>query len=390
MSRLVLVLLMCAVSIIAKSQGTNFSHKYDPNTPFQLLSKVIYNKNSTDVLLKIHSTDSLLSYEGMLDFRASYSSSKSDSLANLYLENAIYDQHDKSWLLDISFPKIERKRLLLLQFVHKQTGMSYYFDLPLYWNSNINISSTILYDSLFKEAIMDRYLNTNMFYQTDQTEFVHNYRTNYQAASPPMSSAKKPTEEIAIDTTFFIASNQRFQFEEEGMYFIENDSSDLNGTAYCVFDKPFPKYTSIDKLVPPMRYLATNSEYETLLASPDKATFEKTWLSITNDVERAKQIIKSYYKQVEIANVLFTSFKAGWKTDMGMIYIIFGVPNEVLKTNSKEEWIYNGTSQQSKLTFTFAKVDNAFSPNYYMLVRKKEYRTAWMNRVDLWRKGRIK
>jgi len=277
-----------------------------------------------------------------------------------------------------------------LQFVHKQTGMSYYFDLPLYWNSNINISSTILYDSLFKEAVMDRYLSKNTFYQTDQSEIIHYYFTDYQAASPPMSTTKTPVEEIAINTTIFIPANQRFQFEKEGLYFIENDSSNLNGMAYCSFDKPFPKYTSIEKLVPPMRYLATNSEYETLLLAPDKATFEKTWLSITNDVERAKQIIKSYYKQVEIANELFTSFKAGWKTDMGMIYIIFGVPNEVLKSNSIEEWIYNGTSQQSKLTFTFVKVDNVFSPNYFVLVRKKEYKTAWMNRVDLWRKGRIK
>ena len=34
---------------------------------------------------------------------------------------------------------------------------------------------------------------------------------------------------------------------------------------------------------------------------------------------------------------LFTSYKQGWKTDKGMIYIIFGAPDEVLKDGEREE-----------------------------------------------------
>lgn len=390
MLRLFLLVVLSGSVIHGFSQGINFSHKYNTNSALKLQHRVVYNQNSTDVLLQVQSPDSLTVYEGILDFRSSYTQNQPDSSANIYLENAVYSAKEEAWLLDLSFPNLKRKRLLIIQFVHKQTGMVYNFDVPLFYRSTINQSSTILFDTTMQVPVIAPYFNTNTLYKTDQIEVVTYYSNRYSTAVPPMSVATaKGSKDLSMDSMFVIQPNRSFSFAKEGMYFFENDTTNLHGSAFCVRNKPFPKYTSILDLVEPLRYVCTNTEFNKLKADPSKANFEKVWLDITNDAERAKQVIKGYYKQIEQANILFTTYKEGWKTDMGMIYIVFGVPTEVYKTDNKEEWIYVGSSQQSKLKFTFAKVDNVFSSNHYLLQRKKEYKTPWMNRVDLWRKARI-
>ncbi|MDH5366456.1 MAG: GWxTD domain-containing protein [Cyclobacteriaceae bacterium] len=391
MIRLYTVFTLLFIAITGFSQGINYSHQYNPNALFQLEHKVVYNNNSTDILLKIISKDSINNYKGILDFRSSYLDNSTDSSANIYLDKAIFNKVDNTWLLDLSFKKMEKKRLLLLQFTHNNTGMSYYFDIPLYWHPKINQSSTLLYDTNMQVPVFENYLSTNTYYKTDQSEYIHYYNSFYSAATPPMSSTQLSTDpQLSIDTTFLIFANEKFALSKEGMYFFENDSSNLHGSVFYVLNKPYPYYTSIKELIEPTRYITTSSEFKRLKSSPNKESFEKVWLDITGDPDRAKQIIRNYYRRVAYANQLFTTFKEGWKTDMGMIYIMFGAPTEVYKYGNKEEWIYAGTKQQSKLKFTFVKVDNVFSEKLYRLVRKKEYSMPWMNKVDLWRKGRIK
>ena len=103
-------------------------------------------------------------------------------------------------------------------------------------------------------------------------------------------------------------------------------------------------------------------------------------------MERAKEIIRNYYQQVEKANILFTNYKEGWKTDQGMVYIIFGLPTSVNESQETEEWIYN--NETLKVKFTFDKLGNLFTDKHYDLVRKENYDKVWFRMVDSWRKGR--
>ena len=60
----------------------------------------------------------------------------------------------------------------------------------------------------------------------------------------------------------------------------------------------------------------------------------------------ANEIMDEYYARVDYANKNFTSFLAGWRTDRGMVYIIFGPPNNIerrpFEMDSKpyEVWTY--------------------------------------------------
>ena len=49
------------------------------------------------------------------------------------------------------------------------------------------------------------------------------------------------------------------------------------------------------------------------------------------------ELMEEYYRRVHYANEHFTSFQPGWKSDMGMIYILFGVPDDVERINSHSE-----------------------------------------------------
>ena len=90
-----------------------------------------------------------------------------------------------------------------------------------------------------------------------------------------------------------------------------------------------------------------------------------------------------------LANTYFTSYTEGWKTDRGLIYIIFGLPVTIYKAENIERWIY-GTSQSNKtLVFNFMRQENPFTANDYVLSREEMYKISWTQAVDTWRNGRV-
>ena len=67
------------------------------------------------------------------------------------------------------------------------------------------------------------------------------------------------------------------------------------------------------------------------------------------------ELMDQYYYRVKYTNEKFAAFQPGWKTDMGMIYILFGPPDDMQRsfgTNSRntfETWYYYSISRN----FTF-------------------------------------
>ena len=59
---------------------------------------------------------------------------------------------------------------------------------------------------------------------------------------------------------------------------------------------------------------------------PGEPTFIIAEIGSNHDksLERAKELIKNYYGRLQHANLFFTSYLEGWKTDRGMIFMIFG------------------------------------------------------------------
>jgi len=214
------------------------------------------------------------------------------------------------------------------------------------------------------------------------------YNDDFPAAVPAFSEGMaKVSRAMKVDSTFNISANQEIQFSETGLYLVQNDTMATEGFAFRVQDD-YPRLAKVESLADPLIYICTKQEFDKVKAAKgDKKAFDRVILSITGNTERAKNFMRNYFKRVEWANQYFTSYKEGWKTDRGMIYILFGLPEEVYKFNDREVWNYKSASL--KATFNFAKSSTLFDPDNYVLIREKKFQETWYEKVDLWRNARF-
>ena len=230
-------------------------------------------------------------------------------------------------------------------------------------------------------------------YQLDSKDLLYGYFYQYEfpPALPPMPVRDGASDkDLSYDSAFRITPGAQLNFKNKGLILIQQDSSSGLATGYRVESKYYPKLATLDQLIDPLIYITTREEYAQLKKiNGDKKAFDKFWLNLATSSERAKKIIKHYYDRIENANSFFTTYKEGWKTDMGMIYTIFGPPDEVIKTNEGEKWHYLSSIDLPKLDFTFIRTESIFSNNHYVLIRDKDYVSSWYRAIDLWRKGRI-
>ncbi|GCD77869.1 hypothetical protein JCM31826_13510 [Thermaurantimonas aggregans] len=223
--------------------------------------------------------------------------------------------------------------------------------------------------------------------------FVKIYDGSYSVALPPFSTDH---ELIYADEFKFIGTTDSiskcYRFKKPGFYLFQSDTSSMEGYYIMVRDDDYPLINKRHQLVEPLRYLTTQKEFSELQAAqPDSIKFmaDQFWLSRAGSIERAKNLVKAYYGRVQRANELFTSFKEGWKTDRGMIYIVFGPPNVVYRYADREVWIYGDDSSALQYRFTFMLTKLPFSGFYYVLERNENYRFIWGQAVDAWRNGRV-
>jgi GWxTD domain-containing protein len=212
------------------------------------------------------------------------------------------------------------------------------------------------------------------------------YNDNFPSAAPPFSETQaRVSKGMEADSVF--AATSPLQFNSTGLYLFQQDTTAAEGLAFRVEDD-YPRLAKVQSLAEPLIYVCTKGEFDKIQATQgDKKAFDKVILSITGDADRARTFMRSYFRRVELANHHFTSYKEGWKTDRGMIYIIFGLPDEVFKFSDREVWNYKNASY--KITFNFAKSPTIFGPDNFVLIRQKKYQNTWYEVIDLWRNARF-
>jgi GWxTD domain-containing protein len=217
------------------------------------------------------------------------------------------------------------------------------------------------------------------------------YHRNFMLAPPPYGFDVHDEFDYTPDSTFdyFISGNNYIALSREGFYHFRIDTSDKEGLTLFRFHYSFPSVTRPEQMIESMRYLTTKKEFEEMMQSPaKKAAIEKLWLDFSGDADRARLLIKKYYTRVQEANKFFSSYTEGWRTDRGMLYIIFGKPTNVYKTAASESWTYGQPSNALSLNFLFTRVNNPFSDNDMTLGRSPIYESFWYRAVDVWRQGR--
>jgi len=220
------------------------------------------------------------------------------------------------------------------------------------------------------------------------------FNKQFPIALPPFSVKSPSPAKYGPDSIVSIAANklkeEGIRFQKQGIYHFQADTSQKDGLTLFRFYDDYPQITQIDQMLGPLRYITTKQEYsEMVLKDNKKLAVDDFWLKITGTTERGKKVIKKFYNRVQMANKHFSSYLEGWKSDRGMIYIIYGPPDVVYKNNFSESWIYGEEGNLISLNFTFVKVNNLFTDNDFSLDRSPIYKNSWYLAVDAWRQGII-
>jgi GWxTD domain-containing protein len=129
---------------------------------------------------------------------------------------------------------------------------------------------------------------------------------------------------------------------------------------------------NLDDAADEMMYVANSGTIDSIKSMPDMFAKEKVFLNFwrkydPNPSSNTNPVMDEYFARVAYANEHFTHYFKGWKTDMGMIYILFGPPNSVdrhpFEIDSKpyEVWDYYQRNRE------FVFVDETGFGNYRLV-----------------------
>jgi len=224
--------------------------------------------------------------------------------------------------------------------------------------------------------------------------FVRYYHRNFTLPSPPFATSNMTPFEYRADSLFTLQLDEKdttgFIFNKQGFYHIQADTNTKEGLTLFRFYDEFPQVKTPELLLQPLRFLTTKQEYDVMSSYKNlKTAVDSFWVSAGGSHERGRELVKKFYNRVQNSNTYFSSYVEGWKTDRGLIYLIYGPPNIVYKNSDSENWVYGEENNFNSLTFSFMKVINPFTGNDYRLERSQIFKTSWFNSVEMWRQGRV-
>jgi GWxTD domain-containing protein len=221
--------------------------------------------------------------------------------------------------------------------------------------------------------------------------FVRYYNRDFPLALPPFLEETETNFDYNADSVFIIGVRDRrtdeIDLQKEGFYHFQTDTNSRGGFTVFRFADGFPNVVTTDQMLQPLRYITTASEFSEMEEAIDvKLAIDNFWLSISGNPARARAMIQKYYGRVVDANRYFTSYIEGWKTDRGIIYIVYGPPRIVYRGKGVEEWLYGEKGNKNSIRLRFVKVINPFTENDYSLIKSPAYKEKWYNMVNNWRR----
>lgn len=201
---------------------------------------------------------------------------------------------------------------------------------------------------------------------------------------------------VLIEFIFPTLERGNYRLEVQSEDDVNEDSKLYKARDFSIKSPNYPSLKTPRELAEPLAYLMDEKEHKRLLKiqSPDslKKAIDKFWLSNIKNSKTATDVIALYYERVEEANKQFSNFKEGWKTDLGMIYILFGPPWYVDTSLDEMRWSYSYNLSDPERNFYFKtpKIRNKYFPfDNYLLRRNNAYYNVQYQQIQLWLSGLI-
>ena len=224
------------------------------------------------------------------------------------------------------------------------------------------------------------------FWDSTQTEFTLSEFPKFkQLPIPPFSLKDSPKESFQAirQTNTNQATLDSLVINQEKILRVSSSKHPENGLILSVNEEGFPSFLNEEEAFESHLFLMQKKEKQ----NNTSKNISEFWAMIGLNALQIQSIEKAWAERIKQANMLFTQFNSGWRTDRGMIYTIFGAPNTVYNNGKAEEWNYISSKGKPPLTFRFERCSNIFSLEEYCLVRKSEYATYWYKAIETWRNG---
>lgn len=247
----------------------------------------------------------------------------------------------------------------------------------------------------------DEYVNLVYLRKPVDSLFISYYKPFRLIPDPPAMVLPEKAIDYGPDTTVALpySDTLAMMFPKKGIYMCNVDRKIKEGFAFFNFGVTYPEMNTPEVMIEPLAYLATENEMNEMRSAPrPKVALDEFWIKCGGNVERSRELIRIYYTRVLYSNFYFTSYKEGWRTERGMIYIIYGPPDKVYKNPEGESWGYRkpvlksswGTRYKVKeeyLYFNFKKKKSIYSDNDYFISRAETLVSYWAQAINSWRKG---
>ncbi len=266
-----------------------------------------------------------------------------------------------------------------------------------------------LYSHFGKREMFTRNLHTDEFVNVRylpaniDTIWLFYYKPVTKISPAPSVILPEVTTSDTADRIIPIAYTDTLplMFPREGIYLFSPDSTINQGITLFNFGADFPGMTKAETMIPPLAYIATDDEMAAFNDAPNKkVALDNFWMDKAGNIDKAKELIRIYYFRVQYSNLYFSSYKSGWLTDRGMVYVVYGPPDKLFKTSDTERWGYKlppvkkgwgkrFPMEDQYLWFTFRKQDNMFTENDFTLSRSQTPVSYWDQAVASWRRGKV-
>ena len=399
--KFLLIALLFTANIVAGQKiyiDENIAYWNNVNNEIHVNHNVYFENEVAHIYLEIifKSGASFDKYDYTYELHESYHTLNINEFDTLDIQNYIIARKSHSIFCKIDLPRDNKTDIAVIRIINKKTGIDYTYDIPFIEDYNFSSDGLIIYNNDGTIPLLKSFLSKQESIQIKSMNefsgpvFVYYYAQYFDEAVPPMIiEDQRAAKELVIDSTFTVKIDDPFMLQKEGLYFFQKDSSSAKGISIRVQDQFFPLVKTFDKVLEPLIYISTRTETNEIRnAVNQQEAFEKYWINMVKVPSLATSTVKLYYDRVEAANYLFTNFEEGWKSDMGMIYIIYGPPNDVYKSEEIIDWVYNRDLTMPVVRFSFYKVKNVFTDHHYTLLRKKNYDKNWFKSVELWRDGK--
>lgn len=218
----------------------------------------------------------------------------------------------------------------------------------------------------------------------------------YDDSEEVQTSTRELTQPGSVLIEFIFTDLERGNYRLE-VESLNDEAAELyKAREFGIKSENYPSLQNARELAKPLVYLMDEKEYDNLLSIEDpdelKKAIDRFWLSNIKNSNAARQVIALYYQRVEEANKQFSNYKEGWKTDPGMVYILFGPPWYADSFGDQMTWSYSYNRDAPEKNFIFERptLKNKFFPfDHYILMRSGYYYNLYYQQTERWRNGTI-